>query len=45
MRIKGTRATNGPVDRGSFQVGKDDAAIDALVRATCGEEDFADPLG
>jgi hypothetical protein len=44
VRVGGTRATNGAIDHGTFQVGKDDARIDALVSATCGDDDFRDAL-
>jgi hypothetical protein len=44
VRIDGTRATNGAKDRGTLQVGRDDARIETLVTATCGDNDFSDRL-
>jgi hypothetical protein len=44
VRLDGTRAVSGSRDSGTFLTGRDDARIETLVTATCGKNDFSDPL-
>jgi hypothetical protein len=44
VRLDGTRAISGSKDAGFFELGRDDARIETLVTATCGDNDFSDPL-
>jgi hypothetical protein len=44
VRLDGTRAVSGSKDSGTFLIGRDDARIETLVTATCGGNDFSDPL-